>query len=144
MNKWLPFALLPLGLVLLCLAPCLPHDLHLRTVEHRFREVAHPVRSRSLAHQSAIGALHGEGRLCDYYVGELRAARLSAPELKAFYEAQVVTLEVLEPPVPPRWLSSPDDLLRQAAVAMKPEPGELLYLLTLKEADPPGLDWRCN
>lgn len=143
MSKWLPLTAIPLFLGSLCLAPCLPHDVHLISVERRYRAIAHPPDSRSLARESDLGLLEGNGNHCDYFVGELRATHLTRAELEKFYGAHT-EIEVLEQRVVPPYVSSPRDRLQLVAARASPAPGELLYIAFVFDQEAAGEDIRCH
>jgi hypothetical protein len=143
-NKWLPFALVPIVLGSLCLAPCLPHDLHQLQLRREYRTLLHPAPGRVLASEADMGLLEGNGNHCDYFVGELRTTRLTREELRASYVKEV-EVEWLEHPVTaPSYVSSPRDRLLLAASRATPRQGESLYIVALVEQQQAGLDFRCH
>ena len=141
MNKWLPFAILPMGLALLCMAPGLPHQAHLWGLQRKYRALVHPPDSRSLARESELGLLEGNGNHCDYFVGEVRVTRLSVVQVNAFYGPRV---EVEFPVGAARYAMSPRNLLLDIAAGVKLEPGELIYLVSMFDQEEPGMDMRCH
>ena len=144
MNRWLPFALVPIVLAALCLAPCLPHDLHQVQLRREYRTLLHPVPSRELAYEADMGLLEGNGNHCDYFVGQLRTTRLSSAELRASYVREV-EVEMLEFPVTaPSYVSSPRDRLMLAASRATPRPGEAFYIVALVDQQQAGMDMRCH
>lgn len=153
-NRWLPFALVPLVLGALCLGPCVPHQLYLVAMERQYRAVVHPPDSRVLAEESDLGLLEGNGNHCDYFVGELRVFRQPLAELQAFYgpggpnhhleaEAPHLYLEV-HAAAPSAYVFSPRDRLNAAASHATVAPGEALFIVYAFDQQPPGGDFRCH
>ena len=135
--------LVPVVLGLLCLAPCVPNDVHLLTIERQYRSIPHPADSRALQYEADLGLLEGNGNHCDYFVGELRATRLSRAQLARFYGPHV-ELTAPDSFEAPSYVSSPRDRLIERAATTTPGPGEVLYVVSLFDQEAAGLDMRCH
>lgn len=131
-----------LALFGLCISPCVPHQLHLKQHERKYRALVHPP-SRAIAYESDLGLLEGNGNHCDYFAGELRATTLNFEQLQAAYGASA-DVEEADPAVPPSYVSSPRDRLLALATKVKIEPGERLYVVSIFDQEEPGMDLRCH
>lgn len=138
---WFVTVLVPAVLMLMCLSPCLPHDLRLRRLKSEYSKLAHPAGSRVLEARSELGLLEGNGNHCDYFVGELRVAPVDEVTLKGFY-GPTTQLDLIAGT--PFLSSSPRDELLVIGSGVKAVAGETLYVVSLYDSEPPGVDFRCH
>ncbi len=142
LPTWIVVVLAIVAMMMLCFSPCLPHDFRLRQMKRDFARLSHPAGSRVLESRSDLGLLEGNGNHCDYFVGELRVAPLSAEALQAFYDGKA-TVEFSAPGA--SWdVTSPRESLLSIASTSSHAPGETVYVVSLYDSEEPGIDYRCH
>lgn len=145
----------------LMLLNILLNNANLRAFEKGFSSIDHPARTESLATASRTGNLGCASNHCDYFAGNLRAARLSRNELTVHY----ADMNIPPPPDPyfkehtsvQLWFFDEeifvceplvDTLFNEPTawgVDLSGHAGKTLYIAYAQAAGaPPGFDPRCH
>ena len=151
------------GLILfspLIIASTLLNNADLRAFERSLSTIEHPEASESLATSSRFGNLGCASNHCDYFVGNLRASKLSQDDLLAYYKNEVLPSPdpSIEGPIAVDLWFFEDEILECAPevdglfnrkedweVNLSKYEGETLYIAYAEASGAPtGADIRCH
>lgn len=144
MERAVALGFVTLAFATMCLGPCLPTEFTMLEVRRSFRTVVHPDASVVLAEAEERGHFEGNGRYCQYFVGQLRETELPPVTVLAAYRSSA-EVEIVDESIDGLYVSyGPRGELIRKGLERLSETRRTLYVVSKFHEEDRGFDIRCR